>query len=109
MQFRDLPKQYEVLKPQIDEAMNSVVASVSQTMELVTSAMDKGVAAISSMNAIVGGMNGAVQLLTASIENAINMKIAQMMSKIVGAINTAHGITHPMFLSIFQMTWTENG
>ena len=78
-------------------------------MELVTSAMDKGVAAISSMNAIVGGMNGAVQLLTASIENAINMKIAQMMSKIVSAINTAHGITHPMFLSIFQMTWTENG
>ena len=27
MQFRDLPKQYEVLKPQIDEAMMSVAAS----------------------------------------------------------------------------------
>ena len=27
MQFRDLPKQYEVLKPQIDEAMISVASS----------------------------------------------------------------------------------
>ena len=27
MQFRDLQKQYEVLKPQIDEAMTNVAAS----------------------------------------------------------------------------------
>ena len=31
-----------------------------------------------------------------------------MMAKIMSAINTAHGITHPLFLAIFQMTWEQN-
>ena len=31
-----------------------------------------------------------------------------MMAKIMTKVNTAHGITHPMFLAIFKMTWSEN-
>ena len=36
------------------------------------------------------------------------MTVANMMKTIVSAIMTAHGMTHPMFISIFQMTWNEN-
>ena len=36
------------------------------------------------------------------------MVISNMMKIIVSAINAAHGMTHPMFISIFQMTWNEN-
>ena len=31
-----------------------------------------------------------------------------LMPKIVSAIETAHGITHPLFLTIFMQTWSEN-
>ena len=30
------------------------------------------------------------------------------MAKIMSMIETAHGITHPLFLAIFKMTWNEN-
>lgn len=36
------------------------------------------------------------------------MTVAYMMRKIVSVINKVHGMTHPMFISIFQMTWNEN-
>ena len=90
-------------------ACNAAVHTAKQTLEMVTSAMNNGVAALNSMNAAIGGMNGAVDLLTASLQKALDQTIAKMMAKIVSAIQAAHGITHPMFLSIFQMTWTENG
>ncbi len=35
--------------------------------------------------------------------------LSKMMAKIVSAINTAHGYTHPLFCAIFSMSWTENG
>lgn len=31
------------------------------------------------------------------------------MAPIMGYVNTAHSITHPLFESIFMMTWSENG
>lgn len=77
-------------------------------MEMVTSAMDKGIAKIQSLTSVVGKLNGAVDLLTASLNKALNQQIAKMMSKIVSAIETAHGISHPLFLAIFKMTWSEN-
>ena len=42
MQFRDLAKQYEVLKPQIDEAMVRVAASASLTSASTASTFSAG-------------------------------------------------------------------
>ena len=75
---------------------------------MVCSAMDKGIAKIKSLTSIVGKMNGATDLLTASVQKALDQQIAKMMAKIVSMIQTAHGITHPLFLAIFKMTWSEN-
>lgn len=45
-------------------------------MEQCTSAMACGVAKLQALNSAVGGLNGAVKLLTASIQKALDMKIA---------------------------------
>lgn len=36
------------------------------------------------------------------------MQVAKMMAKIMSMVNTAHGITHPLFMTVFDMTWSEN-
>ena len=82
--------------------------TVAQTTEMCTSALAKGIAVFSSLNAAVGGLNGARDLLEASLQDALDRQIAYLMSTIVGAIITAHSFTHPLFISIFEMTWTEN-
>lgn len=91
---------------------SEIAAAASQAasgaMETVCSAMDKGIAKIQSLTSIVGKFNGATKLLTASIQKALDMQIAKMMAKIMAMVNTAHGITHPLFLAIFPMTWSEN-
>ena len=60
------------------------------------------------MDSVVGNLNGAVDILTSSVQKALDKQIANMMAKIVSYIETAHGITHPLFLAIFKMTWSEN-
>ena len=70
--------------------------------------MDRGIAKIKTLTSIVGKFNGARDLLTTSIQNALDMYIARLMAKIMFMIETAHGITHPIFLTIFKMTWSEN-
>ena len=77
-------------------------------MEQVCSAMDKGIAKIKSLTAVVGKFNGATDLLTASLQKALDQQVAKMMAKIMSMVNTAHGITHPLFLAIFPMVWSEN-
>jgi hypothetical protein len=78
-------------------------------LSMVESAMAKGIATMKSLTSIVGQYNGATDLLQASLQNAIDQKVAKMMAPIMGYVNTAHSITHPLFESIFMMTWTENG
>lgn len=70
--------------------------------------MNKGIAKIKSLTTMVGKFNGAKNLLTASLQKALDMQIAKMMAKVVSMIKTAHGYTHPMFLAIFKMSWHEN-
>lgn len=85
------------------------VAEMAQNeMQMVTSAMDKGCATIATMDAVVGGCNGACDLLTSSLENNLDRQVANMMAQVIAAIQAAHGITHPLFVSMFQMTWSEN-
>ena len=86
----------------------AVTKKVAAATEQCVGAMASGVATLRALNSAVGGLNGAVKLLTASLQKALDMKIAKMMSGIVSAIKSAHGITHPMFEAIFKMTWTEN-
>ena len=90
------------------EVCTACCSACQGALQQCTSAMAKGVAKLQTLNSVVGGLNGAVKLLTASIQKAIDMKIAKLMSKIVSAIKTAHGITHPLFEAIFMMTWSEN-
>ena len=40
---------------------------------MVCSAMDKGIAKVESLTSVVGDLNGAVDLLTSSIQKAIDM------------------------------------
>lgn len=69
-------------------------------MEVVTSAMDKGMSQLSSLDAIVGKLSGGVDILTASMKQATDKSIAQMVTAVVGAIQAAYGITHPMMSAI---------
>lgn len=90
-------------------AVGAACASSAQgALETVKSAMDRGIAKLKSLTSIVGKMNGAVDLLSASVQKALDKQIAKMMSKIVKMIKKAHVITHPLFLAIFDMTWSEN-
>lgn len=70
--------------------------------------MNMGLSYIKTFSAITGSKNGATSLLLASLDKAMGNKISMMMKKIVSAIMTAHGITHPLFMTIFEMTWGEN-
>jgi hypothetical protein len=94
-----------VSAPKVCTAVTTKVAAATQQC---VGAMAAGVAVAKQLNSIVGGMNGARALLQASLQKALDMKVAQMMSKIVAAIKSAHGITHPLFESIFMMTWAQN-
>jgi len=78
-------------------------------MSQANAAINKGMQLVKSLKSAVGQNNGATQLLTMSLQKVLDQKIAKMMQKIVDAILKAHKITHPLFISIFDMTWTENG
>ena len=77
-------------------------------MEQVRKAMDKGMAKIQSLKAVVGQSNGATDLITTSMQNLVNDAIAKMMTKVMKYIIKAHSITHPLFVDILLMTWSEN-
>lgn len=96
------------LKVPAPKVCAAVTGAVQGALEQATGAMKNGLAKLKSLNSAVGGLNGAKDLLTATIQVAIDQQVAKMMSKIVSYIQTAHGITHPMFMAIFQMTWSEN-
>ena len=96
------------LKVPAPKVCAAVTSAVSGALETATDAMKNGLAKLKSLNSAVGGLNGAKDLLTATLQGAIDKKVAKLMSKIVSHIKTAHGITHPMFMAIFKMTWSEN-
>ena len=88
--------------------MAAAAIKAQGVMQQVTTAMSKGIATIKTLTAIVGQFNGARKLLQVSLQKALDMQIAKMMAPIMAKINMAHGITHPLFLAVFQMTWSEN-
>lgn len=96
------------LKVPAPKVCAAVTDAVKGACEQATGAMKKGLAKLKTLNSAVGGMNGAKDLLTATLQGAIDKQVAKMMAKIVKYIQTAHGITHPMFMAIFKMTWSEN-
>ena len=85
-----------------------VVTKAKGTLSMVKTAMEQGAAKVNSLKQAVGQNNGAKNILTASLEKAINSPVAAMMKSIATMIKTAHGISHPLFLLVFKMTWSEN-
>ena len=55
------------------EVCTACSAACTGAMEMVCSAMDKGIAKVESLTSVVGDLNGAVDLLTSSIQKAIDM------------------------------------
>ena len=94
---------------EIPQARTSGSAAAASAMGAVASAAGAGVGAMATLKSVVGLANGAQALLNATIQNAIDKKLALMMGKIMTMIKKAHVITHPLFLTIFPMTWNENG
>lgn len=85
-----------------------VVTKAKGTLSMVKTAMEQGVAKVNSLKQTVGQNNGAKNILTTSLEKALNAPVAAMMKSIATMIKTAHGISHPLFLQVFKMTWSEN-
>lgn len=96
------------LKVPVPEICSASVSQAQGQLELVKTAMDKGMSCIKSLTSIVGEGNGARDLLTASLDSAKKMAIAYLITKVMGAVNAVHPYSHPLFIAILQMTWSEN-
>ena len=91
--------------PQICSASQQ---NASGALELVNSAMGKGMSCVKSLTSKVGPGTGARDLLTASMDSAQKMAVAQIMTRVMSIVNSVHPISHPLFMTILQMTWSEN-
>ncbi len=89
---------------EVPQARASGSATAASALGAVGSAAGAGVDAMAALKSAVGLANGAQTLLNATIQNAIDKKLAMMMGKIMTSIRKAHGVTHPLFLTIFPMT-----
>ena len=70
--------------------------------------MNAGIAKISKYTALLGDGTGATDLLTASLNQVTKMAVARIMTKVMSVVNTVHPYSHPLFLSVLFMTWSEN-
>lgn len=63
---------------------------------------------VKSLTSKVGPGTGARDLLTASLDSAQKMAVAQIMTRVMSIVNSVHPISHSLFMTIMQMTWSEN-
>jgi hypothetical protein len=80
--FREYGGEYRGMKPRPSVSISVTVSApavcaaattaATGAMEMVSSAMDKGIAKIQSLTAIVGSANGAIDLLTSSVQKALD-------------------------------------